>query len=273
MQQVDRTNIKYLMEIVNIHPSKDKGQNFLVDPIIQEKIVNLTEINANSKVIEVGPGLGSLTYHLENKANNLTVVDIDYRIASYLSREVKSTTKVIYGDALDYDFNDYDIVISNIPYNITKDLIVHLLFSAKNAKQFAFMCQKENFAHFNDVSGSEYGPASVLIHLLGNIKKVFDVKPSSFVPMPRCQSTVFTISRNNTYDFDLARETYLLANRLFISRRKTVLNNLSILVNKDEAIKILETLNIDAILRPEEISPREFYELTKLLLEKGYKNV
>ena len=261
------------MEIASINPSKDKGQNFLVDVEISKKIVNLLKNNADSRLIEVGPGLGSLTYHLENKVNILTVIDVDERIVNYLSSEVNESTEIIFGDALKYDFSNYEYVISNIPYNITKDLIVHLLISARNAKQFVFMCQKENFAHFNDVSGSEYGPASVLIHLLGNIKKQFDVKPSSFVPAPKCQSTVFTIDRNNDYDFDLAAKTYKVASKLFLQRRKTILNNLSSLIKKDDAIKILETLNIDVILRPEEISPVQFYELTKLLLEKGYNNV
>ena len=68
-------------------------------------------------------------------------------------------------------------------------------------------------------------------------------------------------------------KTYKVASKLFLNRRKTILNNLSSLVNKEEAIKNLATLNIDVILRPEEISPRKFYELTKLLNEKGYQNV
>ena len=273
MQQVDRSNVKYLMEIANINPSKDKGQNFLVDTEICEKIAKLANINANSQVIEVGPGLGSLTYWLESKCNNLTVIDVDERIVSYLSNEVKENTKIIYGDALKYDFSNYDIVVSNLPYSITKDLIVHLIISASSASQFVFMSQKENFAHFVDVKGSEYGPTSILIHLLGNIKKEFDVKPSFFVPSPKCVSTVFTISRHSDYDFKEVIETYKLANKLFLNRRKTILNNLSHIVDKETAIKILATLNLDVILRPEEISPREFYELNKLLKEKSKQNV
>ncbi len=273
MQLVDRGSIKYLMEIAQINPSKDKGQNFLVEPEICKNIVNLLKIDANSRLIEVGPGLGSLTYHLENKSDILTVIDIDERIVNYLSFEVKESTKIVYGDALKYDFSNYDYVISNIPYNITKDLIVHLLISATNAKQFVFMVQKENFAHFVSTSGSEYGPSSVLIHLLGNIKKAFDVRPSSFVPAPKCVSTVFTIDRNNDYDFDLAVTTYQVASKLFLNRRKTILNNLSSLIHKEEAIKNLETLNINVILRPEQINPNDYYLLTKLLKEKGYKNV
>ncbi|MCR4879785.1 MAG: 16S rRNA (adenine(1518)-N(6)/adenine(1519)-N(6))-dimethyltransferase RsmA [Bacilli bacterium] len=273
MQQVDRGSVKFLMEIANINPSKDKGQNFLVDTKTCENIVNLLKNDANSRLIEVGPGLGSLTYYLEKKVNNLTVIDIDERIVNYLSNEVNNNTNIIFGDALKYDFSSYEFVISNIPYNITKDLIVHLLISARNAKQFVFMVQKENYAHFTDISGSEYGPSSVLIHLLGNIKKAFDVKASSFVPAPKCTSTVFTIDRNNDYDFDMVVDTYKVASKLFLNRRKTILNNLSSLINKEEAIKILATLNINVILRPEQISPKQYFELTKFIKEKGYHNV
>ena len=122
MQLVSRESVKYLMEIASINPSKEKGQNFLVEPEICAKIVNLAKINANSRIIEVGPGLGSLTYHLENKTSNLIVIDVDERVVNYLSNEVKETTNIIFGDALKYDFSNYDIVISNLPYSITKDL-------------------------------------------------------------------------------------------------------------------------------------------------------
>ena len=132
------------------------------------------------------------------------------------------------------------------------------------------MCQKENFAHFYNTEGSEYGAVSVLIHLLGNIKKEFDVKPSSFVPMPKCTSTVFTIESNNEYEFNKVVATYKLVSKLFLNRRKTILNNLSSIIGKEEAIKVLETLNIDAILRPEDISPIMFYRLTELLIKKDY---
>ena len=269
MQQVNRDSVKYLMEIAGIVPSKDKGQNFLVDPNIAEIIVNLLKINANSDVIEVGPGLGSLSYYLEKRTNNLTLIDVDTKIIDYLTYEANDNTTLIYGDALKFDFESFEYVISNLPYSITKDLSVHLLISARNAKQFVFMCQKENYAHFSNTSGSEYGALSVLVHLLGNIKKAFDVKPSSFVPMPKCQSTVFVIDRNNNFDFSLVVDTYKVTSHLFLQRRKTILNNLSTLIDKERAIKILETLNIDAILRPEEISPVQFYEITKLLKEKG----
>lgn len=267
MQQVNRENIKYLMEMALVNPTKDKGQNFLVDTNVQEKIVNLAKITANSKVIEVGPGLGSISYYLENKANSLTLIDVDERIYNYLSLEVKDTINLILEDALKYDFSKYDIVVSNIPYNITSELIEHLLISARNATQFVFMCQKENFYHFFITTGSEYGPYSVLIHLLGNIKKEFDVKPGSFVPAPKCVSTVFTIDRMNKYDFNDVIYTFEITKRLFLNRRKTILNNLSRIINKEDALKTLESLNIGVILRPEEISPDNFYKLAMKVKE------
>lgn len=265
MQKVSRDNIKYLMELALINPSKDKGQNFLIDEKIAQNIVNLLQNSPNSSIIEIGPGLGSLTYHLENKSSNLSIIDIDKRIVDYLTLEVKSTTKIIYQDALKYDFKNYEYIISNIPYNITTDLINHLLISGINCKQFVFMCQKENFAHFYNVSGSEYGPTSVLIHLLGNIKKAFDVKPGSFVPAPKCVSTVFTIDMIDGVDKEAATKAYKLASSLFLNRRKTILNNLSRIYGKDSASRYLNEASIAYNLRPEDISPEEYLKLHNII--------
>ena len=267
MQKVDRDGIKYLMELANINPSKNKGQNFLVDAKISENIVNLLKNNANSKVLEIGPGLGSLTFHLQNRCNNLTLVDLDENIINYLSLEVNDNVKLVNADALKYNVSLYEYIISNIPYNITTELITYLLINASNCKQFVFMCQKENFNHFNDTNGSEYGPVSVLIHLLGNIKKVFDVKPGSFVPAPKCVSTVFSVDMFEI-DTNSRKEivnTFKLTLKLFNNRRKTIFNNLSTVIGKEKTEECLSKLGIDKLLRPEQISPKQFFELHNLV--------
>lgn len=268
MHLVDRSSIKDLMDAACVSPSKDKGQNFLVEVEKCKNIVELLKNDANSSVLEIGPGLGSLTYHLQNKCSNLTLVDIDPRIIFYLKYEVNEGVIIVEEDALKFDAKNYDFIISNIPYNITSILMEHLLLNATSCKQFVLMMQKENFAHFNDVSGSEYGPLSVLTHLIGDIKKAFDVSASSFVPKPKCTSTVFTIETNNKYDRKLVTETYKLAKKLFLNRRKTILNNLSNVIGKDKAISILESLSINPLKRPEELSPHDFYEINNIINAK-----
>lgn len=264
MQEVNRDSIKYLMEIANINPTKDKGQNFLVNPEICKNIIDLLKNNANSKVLEVGPGLGSLTYHLLNKCKNLDLIDVDERVINYLSLEVKDKANLIYKDALKYDVSKYEYIISNIPYNITTDLIEHLLLCGEKCKQYVFMCQKENFNHFNDTKGSEYGPLSVLIHLLGSIKKAFDVAAGNFVPAPKCVSTVFTIEINEDSDREEVIRTYSLARKAFANRRKTLLNNLSSIYGKDVSIAILEKVGINENARPEEISPSLYLKISEI---------
>lgn len=267
MHLVDKYSIKDLMDAAFISPSKDKGQNFLVDVEKCKNIVKLLKNDVNSKVLEIGPGLGSLTYHLQERCNNLTLVDVDERIIYYLECEVNQGVELVLEDALKYDVSSYDYIISNIPYSITSDLMEHILIHGTKVKQFVLMMQKENFAHFYDVSGSEYGPLSVLVHLLGNIKKEFDVGASSFVPRPKCTSTVFTIETNNLYDREKAIQAYRLSKKLFLNRRKTILNNLGAAIGKEKALKVLESLNISPLKRPEELSPDIFYQINTIINE------
>lgn len=258
---VNKENIKAIMEAANIEPTKARGQNYLVDVEKAEKIVNLVKNSVNSKVLEIGPGLGSLTYHLQNKCDNLTLVDIDLYSVNYLKLEVDNHVNVLLEDALKYDLSSYDLIISNIPYNITTKLIEHMLLSAVKCRQFVLMCQKENFYHFYNVEGSEYGPLSVLIHLLGIIKKEFDVGASSFIPKPNCTSTVFTIEIDQNRDRNDAINTYKLAYKLFLNRRKTILNNLGNLLGRDKAQLVLNELNINPLDRPEQLSPETFLRI------------
>ena len=128
------------------------------------------------------------------------------------------------------------------------------------------MCQIETFAHFYDVKGSEYGPTSVLIHLLGNIEKCFSVKRGSFYPVPNVDSIVFRIDIEHKYDKNEVIKAYKLAKSLFLNRRKTILNNLgNYLKNKESALEYLTKLNIAPNMRPEQIEPVKYLELSKLL--------
>jgi len=265
MLPVNRSTIKEIMALANINPTKNKGQNFLVDEKTIENIVNLCDFSGHGPVIEVGPGLGSLTYFLNDKYQNFSVIDIDESVISYLNNVLNKDINIIFDDALKFDFKKYEFVISNIPYNITTELISHILLCGDNLKGTVFMCQKENFYHFFDTNGSEYGPTSVLIHLLGNIKKEFDVKPSAFVPSPKCNSTVFTIKMTNLYPKEQVINAYNLALKMFRNRRKTILNNLSRELGKEKAVEALDKAQINQLARPEEISPLLFLKLSNII--------
>ena len=265
--EINRNNINKIMMEYYVKPDKDYGQNFLVEPSICEKIVDLLEIEKDEKALEIGPGIGSLTHFLSLKPGKLSVVDIDIRMIDFLKEKYrKQEIEFIANDIRKTDISSYDKIIGNLPYNITTEAITYILLNAYTAKRVVIMCQSEAFNHFNDVSGKEYGPASVLLHLIGTCNRKFTVKPGSFYPMPKCNSTVFTIDINKDVDWDTMKKVYLFAKQLFLNRRKTIYNNLSqYLKDKEKALEVLDKLNISSNTRPEEISPQKYLEMYKVI--------
>ena len=268
--EINRSNIFGIVNKADLKPDKDYGQNFLVEPQVSERIVDALKIEENESVIEVGPGLGSLTHFLSLKNNEITVVDIDRRMIDFLNVVYQnSNVKIVENDIRKVDVSNYQKVVGNLPYNITTEAIQYFLLNATNTKRMVFMIQSETLAHFYDVSGKEYGPTSVLIHLLGSIEKLFTVKAGSFYPAPKCSSVVFSISVDPNKDRNKAIEAFKVAKQLFINRRKTIQNNLSnYLKNKDLANKVCEDLNINPLSRPEQLSPEIYLAISEYLSNK-----
>ena len=268
--QINRSNIFEIVNKADLKPDKDYGQNFLVEPEICEKIVNFLNTEDNESIIEVGPGLGSLTHYLSLLNNPVTVVDIDLRMTNFLKVVYEKTNiEIVENDIRKVDVSRYNKVIGNLPYNITTEAIQYFLLNASAAKRMVFMIQQETFAHFYDVSGKEYGPTSVLIHLLGNIEKLLTVKAGSFYPAPKCSSVVFAIDIDSNKNRTTAIKAFKLAKQLFLNRRKTILNNLTNLVNNKElALKTLNDLSISPLLRPEQLSPEKYLAISEYLSEE-----
>ena len=266
--EINRDNVIEICRKSDIHPSKDYGQNFLIEPDACAQIVNSLDIQENERVLEIGPGIGSVTHFLSLNNNEIDVVDIDKAMVSFLNVFYKENKNihVIENDIRKHNISIYDKVIGNLPYNITTEIIVYLLTSPSKFKSLVLMCQIETFAHFFDVKGSEYGPTSVLIHLLGNIEKLFAVKRGCFYPVPNVDSVVFKINIENKYPKEDVLKAYKLSKALFLNRRKTILNNLgNYLKDKNVANDYLTKLNIAPNLRPEQIAPEKYLELSKLL--------
>ena len=268
--EINRSNIFEIVNKANLKPDKDYGQNFLVEPQVCERIVNSLSLEDDDSVIEVGPGLGSLTHFLSLSKNEITVVDIDKRMTDFLRVIYKeSNVEIIESDIRKTDVSKYSKIIGNLPYNITTETIQYFLLNASSAKRMVFMIQSETFAHFNDIEGKEYGPTSVLIHLLGNVEKLFTVKAGSFYPAPKCNSTVFAININTRVDRFSAINAFKVAKQLFINRRKTILNNLTVyLKNKDLANKVCSELNINPLSRPEQLLPEIYLVISEYLSKK-----
>lgn len=268
--EINRSNIFEIVNKASLQPDKDYGQNFLVEPEISSKIVQSLNIENNDCVIEVGPGLGSLTHYLTMHKTSITVVDIDLRMTNFLKVVYQDESiKIIENDFRKVDVSSYNKIIGNLPYNITTEAIQYFLLNAKNAKRMVFMIQNETYNHFSDVSGKEYGPTSVLIHLLGNIERLFSVKAGSFYPVPKCNSVVFAINIDSSKNRESAIKAFKIAKQLFANRRKTILNNLvNYLKDKEAANKVCEYLNINPLARPEQLQPEIYLGISEYLCNK-----
>ena len=266
--EINRSNILDLVEKCQVKPDKDYGQNFLLEPTIASRICDYLELDKNDKVLEIGPGLGSLTNFLVDKCH-LTVCDIDSRMIDFLKIFYKDDITYILDDIRKVDVTGYSKIIGNLPYNITTELVTYLLLNSKNATTLVLMCQLEAYNRFADLSGENYGPVSVLLHLLGSIEKLLVVKPGSFYPAPKCNSVVFRIKFDKTADLELATAAYKFSKSLFLNRRKTIYNNLkNYLSSGDKAVKVLEELDIAQNLRPENISPELYLKMYQLIQKK-----
>ena len=266
--EINRDNVLEICRKSDIHPSKDYGQNFLIEPDASKRIVDELDIKPGEKVLEIGPGIGSVTHFLSLYPNQIDAIDIDNAMVSFLNIFYKENKNVniIENDIRKHDISNYQKIVGNLPYNITTEIITYLLTSKSEVKRMVLMCQIETFAHFYDVKGSEYGPTSVLIHLLGDVEKSFTVKRGSFYPVPNVDSIVFRIDIENKYDKEEVLKAYKLSKALFLNRRKTILNNLgNYLKNKELALDYLTKLNILPNTRPEQISPTQYLSLSKLL--------
>lgn len=268
--EINRSNIFEIVNKANLKPDKDYGQNFLVESQISKKIVDALHIENEETVLEIGPGLGSLTHFLSQTKSIVTTVDIDKRMIDFLKIVYQEKNiEIIENDIRKVDVSKYDKIIGNLPYNITTETIQHCLLNSTKTKRMVFMIQSETFNHFYDVSGKEYGPTSVLIHLLGNIERLFTVKAGSFYPAPKCNSVVFAININARVNRFSTINAFKLAKSLFANRRKTIQNNLlAYLKNKELVDKLCFDLGLNPLSRPEQLMPETYLLISEYICNK-----
>lgn len=269
--EINRSNINEIVQKASLRPDKDYGQNFLVEPVVSNRIVEALNINKEDNVLEVGPGLGSLTHFIAEKEVKYDAVDIDIRMIDFLKIVYKDFPNVnfIENDIRKHDVSNYNKIIGNLPYNITTETITYFLLNADKAEKMVFMIQSEALNRFIDTKGKEYGPVSVLIHLIGKTEKLFTVKAGSFYPAPKCSSVVFSIDIYASKNKKEATRAYVLAKQLFSNRRKTILNNmLNVIKNKEEALQMFKDLGINELSRPEDLSPETYLAIYKYLNSK-----
>lgn len=247
-------NIKTYKLLAN----KSLGQNFLINSSFAEKFVDLLDLEDSDNVLEIGAGLGSLSYFLLEHNSHVTLIDVDERMLSYLQSQFgnKNNVEIKRENILKSDLTSYSKIIGNLPYYITSGIIEHILTNAVNAKKIVLMCQKEVYPK---LLKDNISPLSLLLNYVCDISSPINVGRNNFTPVPHVDSVVFTLTPNENIKKPENKKLLKLMQQLFLHRRKTILNCLqNITKDKAKAEEILNKLNVSTMLRPEQL-PIDFY--------------
>ena len=251
-----------------IKAKKSLGQNFLIDKNILEKIAGYKKIE-NKMVLEVGPGTGNLTSCiLKQKPKKLIVIEKDYNLALHLTDIFENQIKIINEDILKIDetllSKEKLTVFGNLPYNISTEILSKWILSLKDNFWFdhlILMFQKEVADRIiSKANSSNYGRLSILSNWKLNIKKVCDIKPSSFSPRPKIDSSLLIFTpKNNFYNLD-PKNLETITRIFFNQRRKMLKKPYNIIFNGN--LDISKKLKIDLNLRPQNLNFETYYKLT-----------
>ena len=252
-----------------IKAKKSLGQNFLIDKDILEKIISVIQINQKN-ILEIGPGTGSLTsYILKKKPKKIIVIEKDQNLAKKLEQNFKEELKVINEDILKIDetslINEKLTVFGNLPYNISTEILSKWIVNLNDNFWFdhlVLMFQKEVadriIAKYNT---SSYGRLTVLANWKLKIVKVCDIKPDSFFPKPKVDSSLLLFSpKNKIFKIKDPKNLEIVTRVFFSHRRKMLKKPFNQIFNGDH--KILDKLKIDLNLRPQNLDFETYYKLT-----------
>ncbi|MBU5592129.1 16S rRNA (adenine(1518)-N(6)/adenine(1519)-N(6))-dimethyltransferase RsmA [Clostridium sp. MSJ-4] len=268
---------KEIVEKYKFKFTKTLGQNFLVDDNVIKDIVNGAEVTSEDFVIEIGPGVGSLTREILNKAKRVASIEIDKNLIPILVEELKDfdNFQLIHKDALKADFNEIIgeetsvKLVANLPYYLTTPIMARLLSEKYNFKSLTVMIQSEVADRINaEPNCKEYGSLSLLVQYYCNTNIIRKVSPAAFLPRPKVDSIIIRLDkldepRVKVYNEDLF---FKIIRSSFNMRRKTLSNALKALQIPKEIIeKAFEESNINPIRRGETLSIEEFAELTNKL--------
>jgi len=257
------------------HQAKKRfGQNFLNNEMVIEKIVDAINPEPNENLVEIGPGLGALTEPVVERAGNLSVVELDRDLAHRLKHHPFLAPKLtIYEeDALKFDFSslikkDQPLrIFGNLPYNISTPLIFHLLSFKDNVKDMHFMLQKEVVERMASGENSKsFGRLSIMTQYQCQVVPVMEIGPEHFTPAPKVDSAIVRLIphkefKNPVKDIKMLNTVCLTA---FNQRRKTIRNSFKKLIPHE----ILQELNIDPTLRPENLAVNDFIKIANYLTD------
>jgi len=266
------------LTLAKIQAKKSLGQNFLVDPGIAHRIVDSCRLAKDDIVLEIGPGQGALTGRLLETEAKVIAVEIDARCADLLAEQYHQPNfQLIRADILRLDVESLLFeadpsktkrlrVVANLPYNISTPAIQHLLEKHNLISDMTLMLQKEVVERMVSGPGSkEYGSLSVFVQYFAEVRKLFDVSPQAFRPVPKVVSSVIRLSIREKPVADVGdqRLFFKVVRTAFAQRRKTLTNNLKSLIgDAAAATNVLNAVGIDPQRRAETLSIPEFASIS-----------
>lgn len=279
-QLLTPTEIRELASKLDLKPTKKLGQNFVTDQNTVEKIVRTSKVSKDSIVLEVGPGLGSLTLALLATGAKVFAVEIDQRLAELLPITAKSKgfsgdqLEVINKDALEITNNEVqnpNVLVANLPYNVSVPVIIHILETFPSIENYLVMVQSEVADRLAASPGSRtYGSPSVKLQWYGEVSKAGSVSRSVFWPVPNVDSDLVQITRKKDVDQSIRKELFAVVDAAFSQRRKMLRSALSSMcAGSEKASEILESAKIDPQLRGEALNVDDYVRLTYAMKKSG----
>lgn len=279
-QLLTTTEIRELASKLDLKPTKKLGQNFVTDQNTVEKIVRTSKVNKDSIVLEVGPGLGSLTLALLATGAKVFAVEIDQRLAELLPITAKAKgfsgdqLEVINKDALEITNNEVqnpNVLVANLPYNVSVPVIIHILETFPSIENYLVMVQSEVADRLAASPGSRtYGSPSVKLQWYGEVSKAGSVSRSVFWPVPNVDSDLVQITRKKDVDQSIRKELFAVVDAAFSQRRKMLRSALSSMcAGSEKASEILESAQIDPQLRGEALNVDDYVRLTYAMKKSG----
>lgn len=286
MKKIGTVNkTREILEENGFFMKKKFGQNFLIDQNILSGIVTKAEITKEINVIEIGPGIGSLTEHLLENANHVISYEIDNTLIPILTKQFADYDNFtllnqdilkadITSDIEKYFNNDYPVyVVANLPYYITTPIIMHLLENVPQIKRYSVMVQLEVADRIcANKGGKDYNNLTIAIKYRAKTYKALNVSRNVFMPKPNVDSAVVIFDIYDEKPIVASNEKFFFnfIKKAFANRRKTLVNNINqgYPISKEEITSVLDELGIDVNVRSEALSIEQFVTLSDTFEKK-----